>query len=72
MVLVQIYQYLWEVPGPWVNGGFMASLCTMSELMGDTWPQYVLWTLTMTTECGKLTIDYNSDNDKGFQKWFQN
>ncbi len=21
--------------------------------------------LTMTTDCGKLTIDYNSDNDKG-------
>ena len=54
MVLVQIYQYVWEVPGPWVGGGYMASLCTMN---------YGQWQLTMT-------IDYN--NDKGFQKGFQN
>ena len=59
MVLVQIYQYVWEVPGPWVKGGYMASLCTMN---------YGQWQLTVTN----LTIDYNSDNDKGFQKGFQN
>ena len=32
--------------------------------------------LTMTTDCDKLTIDYDSDNDKsnwqGFQKGIQN
>ena len=32
--------------------------------------------LTMTNDCGKLTIDYDSDNDKinwqGFQKGIQN
>ena len=66
-------QYVCEVPGPWVNGGFMASLCNMSEkflvpeLMGDTGPQYVLWTLTITTDCGKwqLTMTMTKLTDKG-------
>ena len=36
---------------------------TSPQIMGQ--PSNYKSPMTMTTDCGKLTIDYNSDNDKG-------
>ena len=45
-------QYVWEVPGPWVGGGYMASICTMN-FDNDNW----LWQLTTT-----MTKDSKKDS----------
>ena len=49
--------YVWEVPGPWVNGGYMASICTMN-FDNDNW----LWQIWQLTTTVTMTKDSKKDS----------